>query len=104
MSAAAHAPRRRTWLASLGAFLAAFLAGSHHSLHMLLLSVGLGGSSLFFSPGLRRGMLVVSLLMTAFGAWSLLRRPRGKAETLAVSAALGASVVLLVGSVVRDGW
>lgn len=97
--------RGKTWVAALGAFLAAFVAGSHHSLHMLLLSVGLGGSSLLFSPGVRRAMLLVSLAMTLVSAWSLLRRPRRSGvETLAVSAALGASLVLLVGSVIRDGW
>lgn len=95
----------RTWPAGAVAFLAAFLAGSHHGLHMLLLGVGLGGSSLFFTPGVRRAMLAVSLVMTAFAARSLLRGPpRGAAETVALGAALGASAVLLVGSVMRDGW
>lgn len=104
-TAHAQPPRWKAVLASVGAFLAALLAGSHHSLHMLLLSIGLGGSSVFFSPGLRRAMLALSLAMTLLSAWWLVRRPqRGAAETLALSAALGASLALLVGSVVRDGW
>lgn len=102
---AAPAPRWKAVAGSVGAFLAALVAGSHHSLHMLLLSVGLGGSSFFFTPGVRRAMLVASLAMTLLTAWGLLRRPhRSAAETLAVSMALGASLVLLVGSVARDGW
>lgn len=99
------ASRWRAVLASVGAFLAAFLAGSHHALHMMLLSVGLGGSALFLSPALRRGMLVVSLAMTLLSAWWLLRKPhRGAAETVAVFAALGASLVFILWGVAQHGW
>lgn len=97
--------RVRTLLAAAGAFVTAFLAGSHHTLHMLLLGVGLGTSSVFFSPGLRRAMLVVSLAMTALSAWWLLRQPRrGPVETVAVFAAIGASLAFLAWSVTQHGW
>lgn len=95
----------RAILAAVGAFLTAFLAGSHHTLHMLLLGVGLGTSSIFFSPGLRRVMLVVSLAMTALSAWWLLRKPRrGPVETVAVFTAIGASLAFLAWSVTQHGW
>lgn len=96
--------RWRSMAAGVGAFLAAFLAGSHHTLHMLLLSVGLGSSALFFSPGLRRAMLAVSLLMSALTVWWFLRKPhKAHAETVAVFAALGASLVFLGWTVMQHG-
>lgn len=108
MSAAqgpAQAPRWRAVAASAGAFLAAFLAGSHHSLHMLLLSVGLGGSSLLFSPALRRTMLALSLVMTGLSAWWFLRKAhKTPAETVAVFAAIGASLVVLAWTVLKHGF
>lgn len=90
-------------LASAGAFLGALVASSHHGLHMILLSVGLGGSSVFFSPGLRRTMLVVSLAMTLLTAWWILRRPRGRVESLAAGLGVGASLVLLANTVIQHG-
>lgn len=93
----------RAWLAGAGAFAAAFLASSHHSLHMLLLSVGMGGSALLLSARLRLGMLLVSLFMTAFGAWWLLHRPReSRLQNRAVIASLAASLALIAWTVLRD--
>jgi hypothetical protein len=100
----AHASRWRAFAASAGAFLAAFLAGSHHTLHMLLLSIGLGGSAFLFSPALRRSMLAVSLAMSALTMGWFLRKPRKThAETVAVFAALGASLVLVAWTVMQHG-
>lgn len=108
MSAAGHGVRGvgrwRSVLASAGAFLAAFLAGSHHALHMMLLSVGLGSSAVFFSPGLRRAMLAASLLMSALSVWWFVRKPhKPPVETVAVFAALGASLVFLGWTVTQHG-
>lgn len=101
----AQAPRWRALAASAGAFLAALLAGSHHSLHMLLLSVGLGGSSLLVTPALRRAMLALSLVMTGLSTWWFLRKlHKACAETVAVFAAIGASLVVLVWTVVKHGF
>lgn len=94
----------RAWLAGAGAFVAAFLANSHHSLHMLLLSVGIGGSALLFSPSLRLGMILASLAMTGLAAWWLYRRPRRTSlENWAVIASLAASLALIAWTVLRDG-
>lgn len=80
------------------------MAGSHHTLHMLLLSLGIGASSFLFTPGTRRAMLVVSLAMTGVFAWWAFRRPhRSFAHTAGVVAAIAASLALVVVSVVRDG-
>lgn len=95
----------RSWLAGVGAFLAAFVASSHHTLHMALISLGIGASSMLFTPGIRRAMLVVSLVMTGLAAWWLLRKPnRSFATTLGVAASVAASLALIAFSVVRHGW
>lgn len=92
--------------AATGAFLAALVASSHHTLHMMLLSLGIGGSAHLFSPGARRAMLVVSLLMTALSAWWFLRRAehRRPAHVFAVTLGAAASLALVVVSVVQHGW
>lgn len=96
----------RSVVAATGAFLAALVASSHHALHMMLLSLGIGGSAMFFPHGMRRLMLVVSLAMTALSAWWFLRRPehRRPAAVFAVTLGAVASVALVVLSVVRHGW
>ena len=94
-------------LAALAAFLAAFLANSHHALHMLLLSlgVGVGFSSLLFSPAARRAMLVISLAMTALAVVWLVRRPhRDRAHAWGVVASVAASVGLVAYTVIAHGW
>ena len=98
------APRWRGAAAAVGAFLAAFLAGSHHWLHMMLLSVGVGSGALLLSPGLRRAMLLLSLAMSALSlAWFLRKAHKPPAETVAVFAALGASLTFVSWSVAQDG-
>lgn len=97
----------RSFLAAAGAFLAAFVASSHHWLHMLLLSlgVGFGASALLFDPTIRRAMLVVSVIMTALVAWWMLRRPhRALATTLALGLSVAISLGLVVYTVVAHGW
>ncbi len=91
-------------VASIGGMVLAFLASQHHNLHMVLLTLGLGGSGMTFMqiyPGIRRGMLLVSLGTVVVNLRSL-RRTRG-----AIRAAIaGFSVLtlgLLVWSLVRFG-
>lgn len=97
--------RVRAWAAGIGAFLAAFVASSHHTIHMALLSLGIGGSSLFFGPGVRRVMLLVSLAMTALMLWWLVRQQaRAPAQTAALVASIAASLGLVAWSVWSHGW
>lgn len=98
---------RRSALAAIGAFLAAFVASSHHWLHMLLLSlgVGVGFSALLFDPLARRAMLVASVAMTALVAWWAWRRPhRALAERLALLASIAISLGLVAYTVLVHGW
>lgn len=53
-------------LTSVGAVVLAFLASQHHTLHMMLFAVGLGGAGMSFMtmfPLVRRVMLLMSLTM-----------------------------------------
>ena len=53
-------------LASVAAVVLAFLASQHHTLHMLLLTVGIGSAGMSFMtmfPVVRRVMLLMSLVM-----------------------------------------
>ena len=95
------------WLAAVGAFLAALVASSHHTLHMLLLSlgVGVGFSALLFNTGARRAMIVVSLAMTALTvAWSMRRPHRSTAQMAALAVSVAASIGLLAYTVILHGW
>lgn len=54
------------WIASIGSVALAFLASQHHTLHMLLFSVGIGSAGMGFMtmfPVVRRVMLLMSLAM-----------------------------------------
>lgn len=55
----------------------AFLASQHHTLHMLLMTVGVGGAGMSFMsiyPTVRRGMILMSLVMTLLMLVRLRRR------------------------------
>lgn len=95
----------RTWLAAVGSFLVALVASSHHSLHMILLSLGLGATSFFMTPTLRRAMLLLSLAMAAFLTYRLVRHPeRPMPQLVAAVVSICLSVGLVAYSVVSDGW
>lgn len=53
-------------LTSIGAVVLAFLASQHHTLHMLIFTLGVGGAGMSFMtmfPVVRRVMLLMSLVM-----------------------------------------
>lgn len=57
---------QRTGITALGSVLLAFLATQHHTIHMLILTLGLGGagmSAMTAFPLVRRAMLLMALLM-----------------------------------------
>jgi hypothetical protein len=57
---------RKEGITSVGAVVLAFLASQHHTLHMLLFTIGLGGAGMGFMtmfPMVRRVMLLMSLAM-----------------------------------------
>jgi hypothetical protein len=57
---------RKEGITSVGAVVLAFQASQHHTLHMMLFAVGLGGVGMSFMtmfPVVRRVMLLMSLAM-----------------------------------------
>ena len=83
---------------SIGAVVLAFLTSQHHTLHMLVLMFGLGSAGASFmttAPWLRRGMLLMSLVMVAVIAYQIRRsdRPRSFRISGAVSIALTLGLV-----------
>ncbi len=97
----------RGTLWSVASVAVAFLASQHHTLHMLLLTVGVGGAGASFLamfPTVRRLMLLLSLMMvgvTLYQHWR--HRPPPAVRALGfVSAAL--TFGLLVWSIGTYGW
>ena len=104
-TAAARGVRGTLW--SVVSVVVAFLASQHHTLHMLLLTVGVGGAGASFLtmfPTVRRLMLLLSLVMvgvTLYQHWR--HRPPLAVRALGlVSAAL--TFGLLVWSIGTYGW
>jgi hypothetical protein len=93
-------------LTSVGPVVLAFLASQHHTLHMLLLSLGMGTAGMSFMamyPDIRRGMLAISLLAAGLAAYQVSRRGRPRWMRLGqLLSAIG--TLLLVGwSLIRFG-
>ena len=92
--------------ASIGAMLLAFLASQHHNVHMALIALGVGSSGMTFMtvyPGLRRAMLLVSLIMVIVNLRSFRHRSAPPAMRIAV---LGVSLLtagVIVWSLARFG-
>ncbi|MBW6493173.1 MAG: hypothetical protein K0B16_01210 [Burkholderiaceae bacterium] len=62
----AEGSKRSAGVPSVAAVLLAFLASQHHTLHMVLIALGIGGagaSSMTMFPMVRRVMLLMSLAM-----------------------------------------
>ena len=97
---------RRESLVSAGSMLLVFLASQHHTLHMLLMTVGVGGAGMGFMtvfPVVRRAMLVLSLLMTGWTLYQLSRPHRPKPMRLTGGLSAAVSLGLIVWSVYQYG-
>lgn len=92
-------PSRKAQLTAIGSVVVAFLASQHHLIHLLILLVTFGSagmSAMGAFPLLRRGMLLMSLLMVGVTIWQMWRWKRFRAMNV-----LGAmSVVLTLGLVI----
>lgn len=97
---------KREGLVSIGAAVLAFLATQHHNLHMLLLALGLGGAGVAFVqayPGIRRGMLLLSLVMVVASVSTLRRTQMPSAARVLVSLFTALALGLVVWSLVQFG-
>ena len=89
--------RGREVLTAVGPVVLAFLASQHHTLHILILSLGLGTAGMSFMamyPDVRRGMLVVSLLAAGLAVYQATRR--GHPHWMRLGHVLSATVTLLL--------
>jgi len=97
---------KKEGVASIGGIALAFLASQHHNLHMVLLTLGLGGSGMTFMqvyPGLRRGMLLASLTLVAVNLRSLQRHSATSAMRAVVVGSSALTVGVIVWSLIRFG-
>ena len=63
-------------MTAVGSIIVAFLASQHHLLHMLILLITFGSAGMSFMsafPLLRRGMLLMSLVMVGVTLWLIWR-------------------------------
>lgn len=98
---------RRGWLPSIGAMVLAFLAGQHHNLHMLLLSLGLGGAGTSFMtavPLVRRAMLLLSLAMVAVIGYQIRDAKRPRSMRIMGAVSIVATLGLAAWSIQQSGW
>jgi hypothetical protein len=98
--------RTRQVLVSAGPVMLAFLAGQHHTVHMLLLSFGLGTAGVSFLtmyPSIRRGMLAVSLAVAAVLVYQATRPGRSRAMRVTQGLSVLTTVVLIGWSVGEFG-
>jgi hypothetical protein len=91
-------PSRKARLAAVGSVIVAALASQHHLIHMLILLVTFGSAGMSVMsafPLLRRGMILMSLVMGGVTLWQMWRWRRNR--SMAVLG--GISVVLTLGLV-----
>ncbi len=103
----AQGSKRSTGVTSVAAVLLAFLASQHHSLHMLLLTVGIGGAGASFMtmfPLVRRVMLLMSLAMVVLMAYRAISARYSSAMRLLNAGSVVVTLVLVVWSVWQFGF
>jgi len=98
---------RREGIISVGAVALAFLASQHHTLHMLLLAIGLGGAGMSFMatfPLVRRVMLLMSLAMVAVIGYQVRDAKRPASMRITATISIIVTVGLVVWSIIQFGF
>ena len=93
-------------LTSVGAVVLAFLASQHHTLHMLLLTVGIGGAGMSFMtmfPLVRRVMLLMSLAMVGVIVYQVRDPKRPNSMRIMGGVSILLTLGLLIWSVMQFG-
>jgi hypothetical protein len=86
---------RKDGILSIGSVALAFLASQHHSLHMLMFSLGAGTAGMSFMtmyPTLRRLMLLLSVVMLGVTVFRTL--PPGRPKAMRVMGAVSGLLTL----------
>jgi hypothetical protein len=97
---------QRERVLSIGAVVLAFVAGQHHTLHMLLLASGLGGASATLMtaiPLVRRAMLVMALVMVVVMGYQMRTAERPKSMRLMHAVSIVVTLGLVAWSVSQFG-
>ncbi len=97
---------RKEGLTSVGAVVLALLANQHHSLHMLLFTIGLGGAGMSFMtmfPLVRRVMLLMSVVMVGVIVYQVRDPKRPTSMRVMGGASILLTLALLIWSVVQLG-
>lgn len=92
---------------SIGAILLAFIASQHHTLHMFLIALGIGGasaSSMTMFPLVRRAMLLLSLAMVALMIYRAISAKYSSAMRLLNVASVLVTLGLVAWSVGQFGF
>ena len=92
-------------LAPAGSVLLALIASQHHSLHMVLLTFGVGtaGISLFMNPLTRRLMLLLSVVAVTITMYQFWYQRRPLAMRIAGSLSILVTIILLAWSISQFG-
>lgn len=93
-------------LTSVGAVVLAFLASQHHTLHMLLFTVGIGGAGMSFMtmfPLVRRVMLLMSLAMVGLVVYQVRDPKRPNSMRIMGGMSILLTLGLLMWSVMQFG-
>ncbi|MGO9644298.1 MAG: hypothetical protein ACLPY5_06070 [Candidatus Bathyarchaeia archaeon] len=98
----------RQWVTSAGAVVLAFLASQHHNLVMLLFVLGFSGAAgmslMTAFPILRRGMLLMSLLMTALTFYIMMRHKQPRVVRIMSALSIPLSFALILWTVYKFGF
>ncbi|MFI5341359.1 MAG: hypothetical protein ACHQ7N_16160 [Candidatus Methylomirabilales bacterium] len=97
---------RKEGLTSVGAVVLAFLASQHHTLHMLLFTIGLGGAGMSFMtmfPMVRRVMLLMSLAMVGVIVYQVRDPKRPTSVRIMGGVSILLTLGLLIWSVMQFG-
>jgi hypothetical protein len=99
-------PSRKAQLVAVGSVIVAFLASQHHLIHMLILLVTFGSAGMSFMsvfPLLRRGMLLMSLVMVGVTLWQVWRWKRKRSMVILGGVSVALTLFLLLWSVAQFG-
>jgi hypothetical protein len=93
---------------SAGSVALAFLASQHHNLHMLLFMLGLSSAAsmsfLAASPVIRRGMLLMSILMIGLTFYNVMRHKQTGIIRTMSALSIPISFVIIAWTVFQFGF
>jgi hypothetical protein len=97
---------RKEGVTSVGAVVLAFLASQHHTLHMLLITAGIGSAGMSFMtmfPMVRRVMLLMSLAIVGVIVYQVLDSKRSTSMRIMGGVSILLTPGVLIWSVLQFG-